>query len=238
MIPITRFNRYFFRGLIAALALSFGIVINVLAQGEKTAKGESSYAYKKAYVVAEAIDMLIRSARAKYTQIVTGKLKKDGTGSSVDHLEKKGFTPLPSQYVRAIAFDVTLKSRNKKNSFSFYLRSLWNLNPEQGLNNDFEREGWKFIARQQQEHLNAGKSLKTMRWEPYVDVDMVNGKKTLRYLSADSGSKISCVTCHNSWEQKNSIKAIRKEQGVESGKVFSLHELMGVLVIYVPLGEE
>jgi len=62
-----------------------------------------------------------------------------------------------------------------------------------------------------------------------------NGKKMLRYLSADPGSAIACITCHNRWEGKPEIKKLREKQGVEKGKIFQMHELMGALSINVAL---
>ena len=64
-----------------------------------------SKSYNQAFAIAEVVDSLIRSARANYTDAVVGKLKKDGTGASVDHMNKKGFAPLPAQFVRRLAAD-------------------------------------------------------------------------------------------------------------------------------------
>ncbi len=195
--------------------------------------------YNGELAVAKAIDMLIRSSRAKYTQNVVGKLQKDGTGSSVNHSKKKGFIPLPAQFVRSLAADVLQRQKKEgKEFFNFFLRSRWNLNLEQGLKDDFEKRGWEYILRQQKEALQAGVSLKKIRWKPYVRVEIVNGRKLLRYFSADPASAISCITCHNAWEQKPQIKKLRKKQGIEAGKIFQMYELMGALAINVSLNEK
>lgn len=96
---------------------------------------------------------------------------------------------------------------------------------------------WKFLVGQQEEALKAGKPINGVQWKPFVRVATVNGKRTLRYLSADPASAIACVTCHNRWEQKPEIKQRREAKGVGAGKVFRMHELMGALGINVSLGE-
>ena len=66
---------------------------------------------------------------------------------------------------------------------------------------------------------------------------MVNqgGKNTLRYFSADTAAASACVSCHNNWEKRATIKKIRKSAGMESGKKFELDELMGAVSISVAL---
>lgn len=200
--------------------------------------GEEEFAqkFKGEFAVAQAIDILIRSARAKYTQNVVGKLKKNGTGASVNHANKKGYVPLPAQHVRAIAADALQRQIEEQNVFfNFVLRSRWNLNSEQGLKTDFEKKGWEYLARQQEKAFKEGVPLKKIHWKPFLRVESINGQRMLRYLSADTASAISCITCHNEWEQKPKIKKLREKQGVEVGKIFQMHELMGVLSINVAL---
>jgi len=201
---------------------------------------ESSPEYKQAFAVATAVDTIIRSARANYTKRVVGKLKKDGVGAAVDSADKKGFAPLPAQYIRAIAHDVAIRqkrSKEKQKTFGFFLRSRWNLNLEQDLRDDFERDGWEFISKQQEDHLKAKKPIKTIEWKPYIRTEIKDGQKVFRYLSADPASAISCIKCHNQYEQREEIKELRRKQGVEVGKIFSMDELMGALSIYVNLDE-
>ncbi len=133
--------------------------------------GEEEFAqkFKGELAVAQAIDTLIRSARAKYTQNVVGKLKKEGTGASVKHANKKGYVPLPAQHVRAISADALQRQIEEQNEFfNFVLRSRWNLNSEQGLQSDFEKKGWEYLSRQQVEALKAGVPLKKIHWKPFV----------------------------------------------------------------------
>ncbi len=199
---------------------------------------ESSPEYQSALSVAKVVDTLIRSTRAKYTKNVVSKLKKDGTGAAVNAAALKGFAPLPAQFVRAIAFDVAIKQKKSgEDQFALFLRSRWNLNTEQGIQDDFEKAGWQFLVRQQEEALKGGKALKNIKWKPFVRVETLNGNQVLRYFSADPGSAIACVKCHNAQEKKPEVQQRRKAQGVEVGKTFRMHELMGALSINVPLSE-
>ena len=221
--------------LIVTLALSATFLLHFAKAGEEILNQK----YAGELAVAKAIDILIRSARAKYTQNVVGKLKNDATGASVNYRNQKGFIPLPAQYVRAIANDI-VKRQNEgaKGFFNFFLRSRWNLNVKQGLQDDFEKKGWDYLMRQQVEALKVGTPLKKIKWKPYVRVEDFNGRKMLRYLSADPGSAIACITCHNRWEGKPEIKKLREKQGVEVGKIFQMYELMGALSINVALTNE
>ncbi len=218
--------------LIVTFALSATFLLHFATAGEETLNQK----YESEIAIAHAIDILIRSARAKYTKNVVGKLKNDGTGASINHGTMKGFIPLPAQFVRAIADDI-IKSQNEgaKGSFNFFLRSRWNLNLDQGLQDDFEKKGWDYLMRQQVKALKVGTPLKKISWKPYIRVEDFDGRKMLRYLSADPGSAIACITCHNRWEGKPEIKKLREKQGVEAGKIFQMYELMGALSINVAL---
>ena len=135
------------------------------------AEEEFAQKFKGELAVAETIDILIRSSRAKYSQNVVEKLLKEGTGSSVNHPRRKGYIPLPAQFVRSIGSDALQRQKKEeKKIFSFFLRSQWNLNVEQGLQDDFEKQGWEYIQKQQEEALEAGVSLKKIRWKPYASM--------------------------------------------------------------------
>ena len=199
-------------------------------------KAQSLSADQQALIAAKVADSIIRSIRATYTSSVVRKLQLDrNTGASIDYAAQKGFVPLPAVFARQVALDAASKSDNKQLALS--LRSLWNLNEQQGLQDDFEREGWEFLAKQQKEQLASRRSLRKFAWKPFSKVVTVNGKKTLRYFSADPAIHKSCVGCHNQWEGKEEIKAMRASQGGEVGKVFKKDELMGALSIAIPVAE-
>lgn len=189
---------------------------------------------QRALIVAKVVDGMIRSVRSTYTSEVVKKLKRDGAGASPRYTSQRGFVPLPAVFVRQVASDVDT-AQSGEQWFAMSLRSRWNLNRRQGLQGRFDHEGWEFLAAQQQARLASGQSLEKYTWEPYTKVMTLNGKKTLRYLSADPAADVACVACHNKWESKAEVQSVRESQGVEVGKVFKKHELMGALSITVPL---
>ena len=134
----------------------------------KAGEEELLQKYKEEFTTAQVIEILIRSVRAKYTHNVVKKLKKEGTGASDKYANKKGYVPLPAQHIRAISFDALQRQVKQQNElFNFVLRSRWNINKEQGLQNDFEREGWEFLAKQQAEALKAGVPIHKVNWKPF-----------------------------------------------------------------------
>lgn len=182
-----------------------------------------------AVAVAKAVDTMVRSTRATYTQTVVTKLKKDGKGAKQKSGKLKGFVPLPAQFVRNVAIH---SEASGKANFTVALRSAWNLNPEQGLQDDFEREGWAYLMQQQ---AGQAESLASINWQPYTQISTINGVQTLRYFSADTAVGGACVSCHNNWEGRDMVKSVRTAAGLEVDKQFVLHELMGAVSISVPM---
>lgn len=185
---------------------------------------------KVAIAVAEAVDAMVRSTRSIYTKTVVIKLKKDGRGAKQNSEKLKGFVPLPAQFIRNVALH--LENSKTADKFKIELRSIWNLNPEQGLQDDFEKAGWEYLMKQQEA---AGSDFAGIKWEPYVEVENRDGKNTLRYFSADTATVQACASCHNGWEKRASIKKMRKVAGITQGKTFELNELMGAVSISVAL---
>ena len=197
---------------------------------------ENSASYKSALAEATAMDRTIRATRANYTKMVVTKLKQEGAGASLGYEDTEGHVPLPAVFIRRIAFDLVRRERLKGSTqFSVALRSLWNLNDNQGLLDDFERDGWEFLVEQQEAQVAEGKSLKDLDWRPYLQLQTAGGQQVLRYMSADTAAAPACVSCHNAWEQNAEIKTKRRRSGIPEGKQFQRHELMGALSIAIPL---
>lgn len=191
---------------------------------------------EKALLIANIIDRIVRATRTTYATMVVRKLKRDGFGASLSYTSQKGFVPLPAVFIRQISSGVISKqqlSEEKETLFAFLVRSRWNLNAQNALRNNFELQGWKALAAQQENHLASGNPLKTIAWKPYVQTM----QDKMYFLSADPASSQSCVACHNQWERKKEIQGFRNAQGVEVGKVFKRHELMGALSILVALNQ-
>ena len=190
--------------------------------------------FSKAFFTAKTVACFLQSLRVQYSEMVMAKLKNDGFGAAMDAKYLKGFVPIHSTYLNAMGSALRQK-KTLKSPFDFAQRSLWNLKFDQGLQDAFEKEAWDFLTSQQSDFARTGEPLQNMRWEPFVQVDTMEGKKVLRYFSPEAASVSSCVECHNKWEQSEEVKALRKIQGIEEGKTFSVGELLGALSVVVPL---
>lgn len=193
-------------------------------------------AYWHAVTIAATVEDLIRKTRQQYIRIVVQKLEVDGTGSAF-HFNKKGYIPLPAQLIRSIA-----NVRNKKTlylpDYNFKLRSYWNINKKQGLQDSFEKNGWEYLLKQQKQHKKSGKSLRYLEWQPYIDIESTPKGDVVRYISADIASSLSCINCHNHLETTEKVVKYRKENGIEAFKEFELYELLGAISIRVKINKD
>lgn len=221
-----------------AITFACGFLCNFGMLPAAHAQGEESPEYQKALAAAQMLDEMVRSTRAYYTKLVVQKLKKEGTGAAIDYDSKEGYVPLPAQFIRKVIYQIMLDKRTEGDNYTkIALRSRWNLNDMQGLGTNFEKEGWEFLRKQQEQQLTAGKPLKKIDWKPYIKRSIVGDTPVLNYLSADTASAKACYSCHNAWEQKPEIQKLRRQQNIETGSVFKKHELLGALSITVPIVE-
>lgn len=183
----------------------------------------------KSRQIANVVATQATTARSLYSRTIVAKLKADGFSASTQSDNTIGAVPIPAQFLKALAHDSSARSGG---SYQFRPLSKWNLSPDQGLKDDFQRWAWSGLERQQR---NESKS--AVEWTPIWRIEEFDGNKALRYLVADPAASQSCVDCHNAMEQQPGIKAIRKEAGVASGKVWQLHDLMGALEVIVPVHE-
>lgn len=186
--------------------------------------------------IAKIIATQIGVDRAEYTESVVNKLKKElpDFSASTDYKNLKGHVPLPAVFISNIARRV---KEIKGDLYSYSLTSKWNLNPSQGLNDDFEREGFEFLLSQEEAVTAKGMDPLRHQWEPFYRVKLVDGKKTLRFMSPDLASVQACVDCHNRHEKEEDILRMRRGAGLISTKEFKLGSLMGALSINIPIEE-
>ncbi len=181
--------------------------------------------------IANIVTTQILIDREVYTDKLVGKLVVDGTGASRTSHEQVGFIMLPAQFIRTVAKKVDKQS---KGLYRYSLVSEWNLNMDQGLHNDFDHWAWKQLKDQDAQF--AQKPTTTgYNWQPVSRVEMVDGQKMLRYMRADPASAQSCVSCHNDYENQPEILKLRQQQGIEQGKQWQLHQLMGALRVDIPI---
>ncbi len=219
-----------------ALPLVLGILCNFAMLSDSLALNEESEEFQKALVAAQILDDMIRATRAYYTKLVVKKLKNEGTGAALNSDSQDGYVPLPAQFIRKVMYQLVLEKRTSGDNYTkIALRSRWNLNTLQGLGTEFEKEGWEFLKEQQDDHLAAGKSLKNLKWKPYIKLGVVGNTPVLNYLSADIAIAKACASCHSAWEQKPEIQKLRKQHNIEEGSVFRKYQLLGALSITVPI---
>ena len=181
----------------------------------------------QALEIAEIIARQASSARSVYSKYVVSKLRKDGFGSHIASQDKAGFVPLPAQFLKLFGRQ---SSEESDGLFRYKPVSKWNLEPTQGLDDDFKRWAWAELEKQSLDNPK-----KAIDWQPAWRIEAVAGISTLRYLRADPASADSCVNCHNSYEKTPEIIERRKLSGLEPGKQWKKHQLLGAIQVSIPL---
>ena len=199
---------------------------------------ESSYdslIETEAVRIAEIVSTQVVADRAEYTSHVVGKLVRDGTGASRNSQEASGYIPLPAQFVRNVSKRVAEKAGDL---YAYSLLSRWNLNEDQGLKDDFDNWAWSQLEEQNEKFQAAPKPGKEGHpWQGVYRFEEVNGAPVLHYMRADPAAAAACVSCHNGYEKRAEVIAVRERDGVSPGKEWDLHELMGGIRITVPVNE-
>ena len=181
----------------------------------------------QALIVADIVASQATTARSVYARDIAGKLSKDGFGPSVDSDTLPGHVPIPAQFLKLIG---RASSENSDKLYEYRPVSRWNLEPTQGLTDDFLRWAWPQLDAQDRAQPGG-----RIAWVPISRIEEAGGQRVLRYLSADPASQQGCVACHNAYEQRPDIVARRVADGVPPGKQWAQHQLLGALSITIPL---
>lgn len=177
--------------------------------------------------VAEVVTHQALSSRSVYATAVADKLRQDGFGASESYHGLKGFVPIPAQYLRYVAEEVR---NTNAGVYSYQPLSKWNLAPDQGLADEFQRWAWQQLELQDQAEPGG-----PIAWQPVWQFAGVDGVRTLRYISADGANAANCIECHSIHERRTDIVERRLAQGVEPGKQWRLYQLMGALEVNIPM---
>ena len=220
--PETRRKRLVhFADFIGVFLIAFVVAYFVITDAvEKTVEIQ-------ALTVAEIVATQATTARSVYALEIAGKLKKDGFGPHVNSGRMPGYVPIPSEFLKMIG---EASSASNAELFQYKPVSKWNLEPRQGISDDFLAWAWPQLEKQDQPDPKAA-----IPWKPVWRYELMNGKKVLRYLRADAASQQSCVDCHNEYESRAEIIALRKAGGVVPGKQWKQHQLLGALSVTIPL---
>lgn len=211
-----------------ALGLLIGVFVLACVLGYAVVKDAVNKTIERqALGIAEIVASQATTARSVYASEIAEKLKADGFGPSVDSAGMPGHVPIPAQFLKLVG---RAASANAHKLYEYKPISKWNLEPTQGLTDDFLLWAWPQLERQDQSHPSSA-----IAWQPVSRFEMRDGKRVLRYLSADPASQATCVTCHNTYEKRPDVMALRSANGVQTGKQWKPHQLLGALSVTIPL---
>jgi len=183
----------------------------------------------QAVTMAEIVARQAASARSVYGKEVAGKLRQDGFGPHLDYKQQKGHVPLPAQFLKMLGKATTQDSAHL---YEYWPVSKWNLEPSQGLSDDFLQWAWPQLEAQDLANPDG-----PIAWKPVWRIETIEQKRVLRYLQPDPASSASCVSCHNGYELRPEIKALRTADNIALGKQWKQHQLLGGLSVVIPLGK-
>jgi methyl-accepting chemotaxis protein len=185
---------------------------------------------------ASTIATQVITDRKHYVQKVVSKLKGTEFGAKEDAAADSSNVPLPATFVMGVADEIS----NNQNEYSYKLVSRWNVNDGNALKDDFLKSGFENLIEQEKQAKLKSQLTPEKRfsgWKPYTQVQQVDGRKVLRFITADAAVGASCVSCHNQIEQRSEVMATRKEAGVDVGHTFKLNDLMGAVAVDIDLEE-
>jgi Protein of unknown function (DUF3365) len=213
--------------IMAVISTGTAIVVHTLI-----GRSHDELINSEALRIAQIVSTQVVLDRSVYTQEVVAKLSQDGAGADRMSHEKKGFVPLPAQFILSVSEKVAQKSSHL---YRYSLISQWNLNKAKGISDDFDRWAWGQLVAQDLAFASVAAPTGGYDWKPIYRVEEKDGRQLLRFMRADPAAVPACVDCHNRFEASPEVIAFRKQQGVEPGKTWQQHRLMGALKVDVPL---
>lgn len=131
----------------------------------------------QALAVAEIVASQASTARSVYASAIVGKLTRDGFGPNVESDTLPGHVPIPAQFLKLVG---QASSKESDKLYEYRPVSKWNLEPTQGLVDDFLRWAWP-----QQEAQDPAAPQARVAWKAVSRIEEQGGLRVLRYLSAD-----------------------------------------------------
>ncbi|MBL8519279.1 MAG: EAL domain-containing protein [Betaproteobacteria bacterium] len=206
----------------AAIMAVVGTVIYLLM-----AQSQRKLIEHEAVKIAEIVAGHALAARTVYTTQVSSKLAADGTGAVQDYHGRPGYVPLPAQFLKYVGRE---SERRSQSLYQYRPLSKWNLEPTQGLSDDFQRWAWRGLEAQDQP-APAG----PIAWRDVWRIEPSAAGSVLRFMRADPAAEAACVQCHNDTEPAPEVAALRVAAGVPPGKQWVQHQLLGAIEVSVPL---
>jgi methyl-accepting chemotaxis protein len=214
------------------VALLGAVVIGTWAYADRSLRAkQEELINSQAVAIGLNTAEMIAATRGVYTEKVVGSLKPSGV--KFQRAPQAGEGPLPAVLIGGIS--ERLKSRSTDSTVQFALRSGWNINADQGITSEFEKQGWADLLKQAERLQNFAADERSGKYQPYsLRGVLPDGTPVMRVMTVDLASAQSCVDCHNQLEQTAEIKALR---GNEPLKQFALGDVMGAVVTTVPLAK-
>jgi diguanylate cyclase (GGDEF)-like protein len=181
----------------------------------------------EALKIAEVVARLALASRSAYSTAVADKLREDGFGPHIDYDKQRGFVPLPAQFLKLVGQEA---ARDSDALYLYRPLSKWNLEPTQGVTDDFQRWAWGSLEAQDRAEPQG-----PIDWQPVSRLERVGGVAMLRYMRADPASTAACVNCHNQYEKEQGTVLRRVAAGVEPGKQWRQYQLLGAIEVSIPL---
>ncbi len=178
--------------------------------------------------IASVVKSLLVSTRKVYTEEVSNKLFKDGTGSIKEYKHSRGFAPLPVQLIKGIGLDLSYESQSDIN---IQLKSKYFVNEDNRLIDSHERAAWEFLEQQQ----SSAENVVEMNWKPYLYISNKQGVDYLTYISSDIATTKQCVSCHEVQELNKSVQYARQQHGVVDKPILKRWHMIGIYKIEVKI---
>lgn len=189
----------------------FAIIVAVIMYLQVNKK-QRDLAIQQASKTTKAISRQVAADRQVYTSEVVSKLLRDGLpiipSSRATYPNEVGGVPLPAAFVHNTS-EVVNSGLEKTHRVD--LLSLWNINQVKGPRTPWEEQALRYVSSNPREQKG----------------ELVGEGDDIRYtaVTADVATAQACVTCHNTLPQSPK-------------KNFQLNDVMGGLVVSVPMVEE
>lgn len=208
-----------FRGVAGLMTFAIAAVFTVVACSSPTQSQATGGIAPE--VVVDYIAATAKGARTAYVKHVVNRLTElEGQpidsdvavveGNATEFWQDSEGIPLPAQMFR-LASEVT-SDNDLAGGFTIGLISTWNINDAHSPKTDFEKEA---IAEMEANNT------------PVKREQVINGQKYMTAMYPDTAVAEACVTCHNE-------HPVHLERYPD--KVFALNDVMGGVVITLPLG--
>ena len=208
-------------------AFAILLIVVIAATWITLSQGQRQIIEYQAMELAEVVARQATVARSVYAEKVVGKLHADGFGAHLHYNDIQGFVPLPAQFLKMIGSSVRAENAGL---YRYKPISKWNLEETQGIRDDFQR--WAWAQLEAQDRIDPAGPID---WQPAWRIEDMDGVRTLRYLRADPAKSPACVECHNTYERTAQTRERRLRDGIEPGKQWQLHQLMGAIEVNLPI---